>query len=91
MSTRTFRTAVVRIPGGPDSIEIIAVPVADPGPGEVRVGIAAAPVNPVDLAVADGLFHAMKLIDQPEHTGLGWGFAGTVAATGPGVDLAVGT
>ena len=26
MSTSTFRTAVVRTPGGPDSIEIIDVP-----------------------------------------------------------------
>jgi NADPH:quinone reductase-like Zn-dependent oxidoreductase len=91
MSASTFRTAVVRTPDGPDSIEIIDVPVVEPGPGEVRVGIAAAPVNPVDLAVAGGLFHAMGLINQPERTGLGWDFAGPVVATGPGVDLAVGT
>ncbi len=51
MSTSTFRTAAVRAPGGPGSIEIIDVPVVEPGPGEDRVGIAAAPVNPVDLAV----------------------------------------
>jgi NADPH:quinone reductase-like Zn-dependent oxidoreductase len=91
MSTSTFRTAVVRSPGGPDSIEIIDVPVVEPGPGEVRVRIAAAPVNPVDVAVAGGRLHALGLINQPERTGLGWDFAGTVAATGPGVDLAVGT
>jgi NADPH:quinone reductase-like Zn-dependent oxidoreductase len=91
MGTPTFHTAVVRTPGGPGSIEIIEVPVAEPGPGEVRVGIAAAPVNPVDLAVAGGFFHAMGLINQPGHTGLGWGFAGVVVATGPGADLAAGT
>jgi NADPH:quinone reductase-like Zn-dependent oxidoreductase len=91
MSTPTFRAAVVRTPAGPDSIEIINVPVAEPGPGEVRVRIAAAPVNPVDLAVAGGAFHSMGLINQPERTGLGWDFAGTVVATGPGVDLAAGT
>jgi NADPH:quinone reductase-like Zn-dependent oxidoreductase len=91
VSTATFSAAVVRIPRGPDSIEIIDVPVAEPGPGEVRVRIAAAPVNPVDLGVARGLFHAMGLINQPDHTGLGWDFAGTVIATGPGVDLAAGT
>jgi NADPH:quinone reductase-like Zn-dependent oxidoreductase len=91
MSTSTYRTAIVRTPNGPDSIEIIDVPVVDPAAGEVRVAIAAAPVNPVDLAVADGLFHAMGLIDQPERTGLGWDFAGTVIATGAGVDLRVGT
>jgi NADPH:quinone reductase-like Zn-dependent oxidoreductase len=91
MSTSTFRTAVVRTPGGPDSIEIINVPLVEPGPGKVRVAIAAAPVNPVDLAVASGVLHSMGLINQPEHTGLGWDFAGTVEAGSPGVDLAVGT
>ena len=87
----TFRTAVVRIPGGPDAIEIIDVPVVEPGPGEVRIRVAAAAVNPVDLGVAAGRFHAMGLINQPERTGLGWDFAGTVDATGPGADLVVGT
>jgi NADPH:quinone reductase-like Zn-dependent oxidoreductase len=90
MST-TYRTAVVRNPGGPDAIEIIDVPVVEPGPGEVRIRVAAAAVNPVDLAVAAGRFHAMGLIHQPERTGLGWDFAGSVAATGPGAGLAVGT
>ncbi len=91
MNVSTFRTAVVRTPTGPDSIEIIDVPVVEPGRGEVRVAIAAAAVNPVDLGVARGLFHSMGLVHQPEYTGLGWDFAGTVAATGPGVDLAPGT
>lgn len=90
MST-TFRTAVVRTPGGPDSIEIIDVPVAEPGPGQVRVTVAGAAVNPVDLAVADGFFHGLGLIDQPDHTGLGMEFAGTVSAAGPGVDIPVGS
>jgi NADPH:quinone reductase-like Zn-dependent oxidoreductase len=91
MTIPTFRAAVIRTPGGPDSIEITDVPVAEPEPGEVRVRIAAAAVNPVDLGVAGGAFHAMGLISQPDHTGLGWDFAGTVIATGAGVDLAVGT
>jgi NADPH:quinone reductase-like Zn-dependent oxidoreductase len=91
MSTPTSRMAVVRTPGGPDSIEIIDVPVVEPGPGEVRVRVAAAAVNPVDLGVAAGFFHGLGLIDQPDHTGLGWDFAGTVVAAGPGVDLALGT
>ncbi len=32
MSTPAFRAAVVRTPAGPDSIEIIDVPLAEPGP-----------------------------------------------------------
>ena len=91
MSTSTFRTAVVRTPAGPDSIEIIEVPIVEPGPEKVRVEIAAAPVNPVDLAVAGGVFHGRGLVNQPEWTGLGWDFAGTIAATGPGVGLSIGT
>ncbi|MFC9766497.1 NADP-dependent oxidoreductase [Rhodococcus jostii] len=90
MST-TFRTAVVRTPGGPDSIEIIDVPVVEPGPGQVRVEIAGAAVNPVDLALTAGVFHRLGLIDQPDHTGLGWDFAGTVTAAGPDVDIPVGS
>jgi NADPH:quinone reductase-like Zn-dependent oxidoreductase len=91
MTRPTFRTAVVRTPGGPGSIEIVDVPLTEPAPGQVRVAIAAAAVNPVDLAVANGLFHARGLIHQPEQTGLGWEFAGIIDAIGPGVDLAVGT
>lgn len=82
---------MLREPGGPDSIEIIDVPVVEPGPGEVRVRIAAAAVNPVDLAVADGFFHSIGMIHQPSHTGLGWDFAGTVLASGAGVELPTGT
>lgn len=86
----TFRAAVVRVPGSPQPIELIDVPVAEPGPGEIRVAVAAASVNPADVAVAQGWFHSLGMIDQPECTGLGWDFAGTVAAAGPGVDLPVG-
>lgn len=87
----TFRAAVVRTPGGPDTVEIIDVPLAEPGAGEARIRIAAASVNPVDLATAAGWFHQQGLITQPEHTGTGWDFAGTLAAAGPGVGLPVGT
>lgn len=90
MST-TFRTAVVRTPGGPDSIEIIDVPVVEPGPGQVRVEIAGAAVNPVDLALAAGVFHGLGLVHQSHHTGLGWDFAGTVTAAGPDVDHPIGS
>ncbi|MGV0809848.1 NADP-dependent oxidoreductase [Mycolicibacterium setense] len=91
MSVPMFRTAVVRTPGGPDSIEIVDVPLVAPGPGQVRVKVVAAAVNPVDLGVAAGVFHDLGLVHQPNWTGLGWDFAGIVEAAGPGVDLAAGT
>src|SRR5215211_7071592 len=87
----TFRTAVVRTPGGPDAIEIIDVPVVEPGPGQLQVEIVAAAVNPVDLALAAGVFHRLGLIHQPDHTGLGWDFAGTVVAAGRDVDVPLGS
>ena len=90
-TTTTFRAAVLRTPGGPDSIEIIDVPAVEPGPGQLLVEIAGAAVNPVDLGVAAGVFHELGLIRQPHHLGLGWDFAGTVTATGPNVDLPVGS
>ena len=55
------------------------------------MAVAAATVNPVDVAIRDGFLHRAGIINQPEHTGLGWDFAGTVLEAGPGVDLAPGT
>jgi NADPH:quinone reductase-like Zn-dependent oxidoreductase len=86
-----MRAAVVIAPGAPEAITVIDVAVPEPGPGEIRIDVAAAGVNPVDLGTRAGFFHEAGLVHQPEHTGLGWDVAGTVAATGPGVELPVGT
>jgi NADPH:quinone reductase-like Zn-dependent oxidoreductase len=91
MSTTTYRAAVVRTAAGPESVQLIDVPVRAPGAGQVRVRIEAASVNPADVWVTDGFFHRIGMIDQPRHTGLGWDFAGTVTEAGAGVDLPVGT
>lgn len=91
MSTNTFRAAVVRTPRGPESVELVDVPVREPAAGQVRVRIEAATVNVTDVWVTDGFFHSIGMIDQPEYTGLGWDFAGTVIQAGPGVTIAVGT
>lgn len=84
------RRAVVRAPFGPESIDIVEVPIATPGPGQIRVAIAAAAINPVDLGVASGRFHELGMVHQPDYTGLGWDFAGTVDAAGDGVGVPVG-
>jgi NADPH:quinone reductase-like Zn-dependent oxidoreductase len=86
-----MRAAVVITPGAPEAITVIDVPAPDPSVGEIRIEVAAAGVNPVDLGTREGFFHQIGLVHQPEHTGLGWDVAGTVVATGPGVDLPVGT
>ncbi|KNX37933.1 NADP-dependent oxidoreductase [Luteipulveratus halotolerans] len=75
-----MRAAVVRRPGTP--VEIIETPVPEPGPDEIRVRVLGATVNPVDVGTAQGVFHELGWIDQPEHTGLGWDVAGEVSAVG---------
>lgn len=87
----TFRAAVVGTPGEPDAIELVDVPVVMLQPGQIRVAVAAASVNPVDLVVRSGVLHAAGLIRQPRHTGLGWDFSGTMLEAGPEVDLTPGT
>jgi NADPH:quinone reductase-like Zn-dependent oxidoreductase len=90
-TAQTFRAAVVTRPGEPDAISLVDLPVVPLEPGQVRVAVAAATVNPVDVTVRSGFLHQVGVIDQPEHTGLGWDFAGTVLEAGAGVDLAAGT
>ena len=82
MNRQTSRQAVVRVPGGPESIEVVDAPLPEPGPGQLRVKVAAAAVNPVDLDVANGRFHELGLVSRPGHVGLGWDFSGTVDAAG---------
>jgi NADPH2:quinone reductase len=81
-----MRAVVVRNYGGPDSAEIIDVPIPTPGSGQVRVAVAAAAINPVDIATRDGSFTRLGAIpaDQPE-VGLGWDVSGTVDAAGSDV------
>jgi NADPH:quinone reductase len=86
-----MRALVVRRLDGPDAIELIETRVPEPGPGQVRIAVAAAAVNPVDVATASGALMQLGLTAPRERFGLGWDVAGTVGAVGPGVDLPVGT
>ncbi|MCX5561147.1 NADP-dependent oxidoreductase [Streptomyces sp. NBC_00038] len=83
-----MRAAVVKKVGGPEAVEVLEVPLPEPGPLEVRIKVAAAALNPADAAVWAGVFA------QPEgmeYAGLGLDAAGTIDAVGPGVLLPVGT
>jgi len=57
-----------------------------PGEGEVLIAIAGAAVNPVDTKMRRGLLQAVLPINLPFVPGAD--FAGTIVATGPGVDEA---
>lgn len=74
-----MRAVVLRGFGDPEVLHVEAVEVPEPGPDQVRVTVAAAAVNPVDLATRAGVLPhgstSWPLI-------LGWDAAGTVSAVG---------
>ncbi|MEV7601037.1 NADP-dependent oxidoreductase [Kitasatospora sp. NPDC089797] len=70
--------------GGPEVLRVTRVDDPEPGPGEVRVRVYAAAVQPVDLAIREG-FRPPGLVAEPPLV-LGNEFAGVVDRLGPGVD-----
>jgi NADPH:quinone reductase len=83
-----MRAAVVRRFGGPEAVEVLEVPLPEPGFGEVRIKVAAAALNPADAAVWAGYFGPLG---QGRYAGLGLDAAGTIDAVGPGINVEVGT
>ncbi|MFE0631539.1 NADP-dependent oxidoreductase [Streptomyces sp. NPDC058864] len=79
-----MRAATVTRFGGPDAVEITEHPAPVPGPGEVRINVRAAALNPVDAAMRSGVFGGKERI------GLGFDVAGTVDAVGPGTSWSTG-
>jgi NADPH:quinone reductase-like Zn-dependent oxidoreductase len=71
--------------GGPEVLEIVDLPDPHPGPGQIRVAVRAAGVNPTDCKVRQGLMGG----ELPQTTGRE--LAGVVDEVGEGVtDVAVG-
>lgn len=71
-----MRAAVVRTFGGPEAVEVVERELPEPAAGQVRIKVAGATLNPVDLGVRGGFFGGDKEL------GLGWDVAGTVDAVG---------
>ncbi len=46
-----MRAVAIPAPGGPEVLEVIDRDVRAPGPGEVRVAVRAAAVNPTDIGL----------------------------------------
>ncbi|GAA3214509.1 hypothetical protein GCM10010468_35350 [Actinocorallia longicatena] len=67
----------------PGVVEIIELPVPEPGAGEVRIRVRTAGVQPVDLAVGGG--YTMPGVPDVWPRVVGNEVAGTIDATGPGV------
>ncbi|KIA66763.1 NADP-dependent oxidoreductase [Nocardia vulneris] len=75
--------------GGPEVLELTEVPEPHPGPGQIRIAVRAAGVNPHDWRVREGQFRRIRPIELP--TGLGQDAAGVVDEVGAGVsDIEVG-
>jgi NADPH:quinone reductase-like Zn-dependent oxidoreductase len=75
----------VRSPGGPEALEVLDVPVPEPGLGQLRIRMQAAAVNPVDVATRSGQLTELGLVSPSERLAIGWDVAGLVDALGPGV------
>jgi NADPH:quinone reductase-like Zn-dependent oxidoreductase len=85
----TMQAALIHDYGGAEQfrVETTAEPV--PGPGQIRVKVAGAAVNPVDLKARSGVMKHYMRLEFPAR--LGGDVAGTVDAVGPGVtDFKVG-
>jgi len=78
--------------GAPDVLQVIDLPEVHAGPGEIRVRVHAASVNPTDLMLRNGSrAEALREIDPPYVPGMD--IAGVIDEIGPGTetDLVVDT
>lgn len=79
----SMRTAQIHAYGGPEQFKIEQVEEPQPGPGEIRVKIAAVAINPVDVKSRRGYLKDWMPLQFPAR--LGGDVAGIVDAVGAGV------
>lgn len=84
MGQGAMRAVVIREPGPPEVLEVRDVPRPEPGPGEIRVAVAASGVNRADLLQRRGRYPAPPGWPQDIP---GLEYAGVVDAVGRGVTL----
>ncbi|MBU2662782.1 NADP-dependent oxidoreductase [Actinoplanes bogorensis] len=83
-----MRAAVFDRFGPPEVLHVVHIPDPVPGPGEIRVRVLAAGVQPFDVAVREGTMPWAK-VEFPQT--IGQEYAGVIDSLGEGVrDLAVG-
>jgi NADPH:quinone reductase len=76
-----MRAVAITAPGGPEVLSVIDRPVRDPGPGEVRIAVKAAAVNPTDIGL-----RTRGAGDLPAPWTPGMDAAGIVESLGDGVE-----
>jgi NADPH2:quinone reductase len=80
-----MKALVISSYGGPEVLEVAELDTPAPAYGQVAIRVAAAAINPVDLATrTGGLTQGGLLADQPT-VGLGWDVAGVIESVGEGV------
>ncbi|MFE7111468.1 NADP-dependent oxidoreductase [Streptomyces sp. NPDC057575] len=70
--------------GGPDVLHLEEAEEPHAGPGQIRIAVRAAGVNPVDWRIREGQFQKVRPIELP--AGIGQDAAGVVDEVGEGVD-----
>lgn len=85
MSTRTVRAVGVTEYGGPEALQVLDVPATEIGPGQVRVHVTAAAINPTDTYTRNG---ARSKTGTPAGVAdiPGMDVAGVLAEVGPDVE-----
>lgn len=78
-----MRAVLIEANGGPETLRIQDIPDPQPGPGQARIKVAYATLNPMDVSARSG---AMKWGVPPLPFVLGYEYSGRVDAVGEGVD-----
>ncbi len=83
-----MRAVGVMVHGGPEALEVVEVPEVHAGPGEVRIRVHAATVNPTDIMARNGSRAEQQKIDPPPYVP-GMDVAGIVDEVGNAVSTGV--
>lgn len=75
--------------GGPEKLQVVDLPEPHAGPGEVRIRVHAATVNPTDTGLRAGLY-GERIGDRPPPYVPGMDAAGVISEVGNGVEWSVG-
>src|SRR6266851_9295007 len=83
-----MRAVGVMVHGGPETLKVVDIPEAHAGPGQVRIRVHAAAVNPTDMFARNGAFAERQKVDPPPYVP-GMDAAGLVDEVGDGVTTGV--
>src|SRR5690606_12938430 len=81
----TMSAVVAATTGGVEALALVDQPVPEPGFGQVRIRVAGAAINPIDLSARAGRLVAAGLLTLTKDIPLGWDVSGHVERVGPGV------